>query len=251
MKWFLSHRRGLAGAAILVATFGGHVALSHGWTGLATVLAAVQAVAAGPLLWPALPPRWRPLAIAVPLVLLAGLLAGSVRSERDGALAVAGLGHAMLYGGLLTWFGGSLRPGRISLVTGLAMRLNPRFRPDMIPYTRAVTATWCGFCVAQLIGSAALLTMAPVSWWLLLVGTLHVPMAIGLGLAEFAARAWRFRGEQTGLRDTVIGMRRGAWRASPAAAADTSVPAADCPGHSGNATRHPAPGSDSALGPAR
>lgn len=251
MKWLLSHRRGLAGAAILVATVGGHAALGHGWTGLAVLLAALQAVAASPLLWPALPPRWRPLAVALPLVLLAGLVAGSVRSERDGALAVAGLGHAMLYAGLLAWFGGSLRRGRVSLVTRLAMRLNPRFRPDMIPYTRAVTATWCGFCVAQLAGSAALLLMAPVSWWLLLVGTLHVPMAIGLGLAEVAVRAWRFRGEQTGLRDTIIGMRRGAWRASPAAAADTSAPIEDCPGRSGSATRRPAPGSDSAPGPAR
>ena len=251
MKRLLSHGRGLAGAVVLVATVGGHAALTQGWTRLAAMLAALQAVAAGPLLWPALPPRWRPLAVAMPAVLLAGLALGLARSERGGALAVAGLGHAMLYAGLLIWFGGSLRRGQVSLVTRLAMRLNPRFRPGMIPYTRAVTATWCGFCVAQLVGSVALLTMAPVSWWLLLVGTLHVPMAIGLGLAEFAARAWRFRGEQTGLRDTIIGMRRGAWRASPATDADTSAPAADYPGHSENATRRPAPGSDNAPGPAR
>ena len=251
MKWLLSHGRGLAGAVVLVATLGGHAALNHGWMGLAVTLAALQAVAAGPLLWPALPPRWRPVAVLAPVVLLAGLAAGLMLSERDGALAVAGLGHAMLYAGLLAWFGGSLRPGRVSLVTRVAMRLNPRFRPDMIPYTRAVTATWCGFCAAQLAGSAALLTMAPVSWWLLLVGTLHMPMAIGLGLAEFAVRAWRFRGEQTGLRDTITGMRSGAWRTSPAAAADTSAPAADCPARSGNATRRPGPGSGSAPGPVK
>ncbi len=250
MKRLLSHGRGLAGAVVLLATVGGHAALTQGWTRLAAMLAALQAVAAGPLLWPALPPRWRPLAVAMPAVLLAGLALGLARSERGGALAVAGLGHAMLYAGLLIWFGGSLRRGQVSLVTRLAMRLNPRFRPGMIPYTRAVTATWCGFCALQLIGSAALLATAPTAWWLLWVGTLHVPMAVGLGLGEFAVRAWRFRGEHTGLRDTISGMRRGAWRASPAAVADTSAPAADCPAHSGNVTPRPAPDANTAPGPA-
>lgn len=238
LRWF-------AVAVTLVSPW----ALAHGGrVGLA--VAALQAMAAGPLLWPVLPARLRVLAVVGPAALLAGLAAGAAHSARDGLLAVAGLGHAMLYTILLALFAGSLLPGRVSLVTRLAMRLNPRFRPGMIPYTRAVTAAWCGFFAAQLAGSAVLLALAPAAWWLLFVGTVHAPMAIALGLAEFAVRRWRFRGEHTGLRETISGMRPTAWRASAATAADASRPAADCPARSGNETRRLRPDADSAPGPA-
>lgn len=236
-------------AVVLSAPLVGHVAAAHDRTSLAVAAAAVQALAAGPLLWPALPPRMRGWAVLVPAVLLTGLAAGVAHSVQDGLLAVAGLGHAMLYATLLVWFGRSLRPGQLSLVTRLAMRLNPRFRPGMIPYTRAVTATWCGFFAAQLLASAALLALAPAGWWLLFVTAVHAPLAVGLGLAEFAVRSWRFRGEHTGLRDTISGMRLTAWRATAATVSHTSKPAADCPARSGSARRPPPPDADSAPGP--
>lgn len=249
MKRSWSHGRGLAVTAVLFAPLVEHVAVDHGRAGFALAAAAVQALAAGPLLWPALPPRLRGLAVLMPAVLLVGLGAGAAHSVRDGLLAVAGLGHAMLYTTLLVWFGGSLRPGQVSLVTWLAMRLNPRFHPGMIPYTRAVTATWCGFFAGQLVVSATLLALAPAGWWLLFVTAVHAPLAIGLGMAEYAVRSWRFRGEHTGWRDTISGMRPTAWRATGAAVARTSTPAAGCPARSGSATRPPGPDSDS--GPER
>ena len=243
----LKQLRGLALIVAVASPLASHAAMRSGGFGWALALAAAQAVAAGPLLWPVLRGRMRALAVLAPAVLLAGLAAGASHSAQDGLLAVAGLGHAMLYGTLLAWFAGSLRPGRVSLVTGLAMRLNPRFRAGMIPYTRAVTATWCLFFAGQLAASAALLAWAPAGWWLLFVGTLHVPMAIGLALAEFAVRCWRFRGEHTGLRDTISGMRASVGRGT---AADASRPAEDCRGRSGNATRRPGPDASSAPGPA-
>lgn len=251
MERALPTLRGVAVAVALASPVVSHAALrSGGGIGWANALAALQAVCAGPLLWPVLPLRYRVVAVLAPAALLAGLAEGAMQSARDGLLVVAGLGHAMLYATLLVLFARSLLPGRVSLVTRLAMRLNPRFRPGMVPYTRAVTATWCGFFGLQLVGSGVLLALAPVRLWLLCVGTLHVPMAVGLGLAEFAVRCWRFRGEHTGLRDTIIGMRPTAWRAGTRTAADASRPAADCPAHSGNARRRPVPDADSAPGPA-
>lgn len=239
--------RTLAIALAVLSPLVSHIAISAGGGArFALCLAALQAIAAGPLLWPVLP---RPLAILVPAALLLGLAAGAAHSARDGLLAVAGIGHAMLYAALLVLFARTLQPGLTSLVTSLALRLNPRFRPAMIPYTRAVTAAWCGFFAAQLLASAALLALAPAAWWLLFVGTIHVPLVLAFGLGEFLVRAWRFRGEHTGLRDTITGLRPTAWRASAAPAAHASAPAADCPAHSGNATRPPRPAADTAPEP--
>jgi hypothetical protein len=176
----------------------------------------------------------------------------ALASGRDVALAsaVAGLGHAALYGGLLFLFGRTLLPGRVAFVTALAQRINPRFRPAMVPYTRRVTCIWSAFFAAQLAGSALLLALAPLSWWLLWVGTLHGPMAAGLGIGEFLIRRRAFPGEHTGFRDTIRGIRATSWTGGSSAAAGASRPAADCRACSGNATRRPGPAGGSARGPA-
>lgn len=252
----LSSLRGAAIAGALASPVVSGVALRFGvGVRFALALASVQAVAAGLLLWTIVPERWRALAVAAAATLLAGLAAGASHSARDGLLAVTGLGHALFYATLLAIFGLSLRPGRVSVVTGLAMRLNPRFRPGMVPYTRAVTATWCGFFAGQLALSAGLLALAPLGWWLLWVSTLHGPMAAGLGAAEFAIRRWRFPGQHTGLRETISGIRSpalrdGAWRESVGTAVRASRPGEDCLGRSGNATRLPPRDEDSVPGPA-
>jgi len=249
----LGHRlRIYAAAAMVVSPLASHMALAFGrGHGAALALAAVQAAAAGFVLWPALRAGWRALAVLGPAVLLAGLGLGAARSAEAGLLVGAGLGHAMLYAGLLALFGVSLAPGRVSVATRLAQRLNPGFHAGMVPYTRAVTLAWCVFFAMQLAASAALLAFAPRGWWLLLVGSLHGPMVAAMVVLEFAVRRWRFRHEgYTGLRATIDGVRLSAGPAGAAADAGASRPAAGCRGHSGSGTRRPRPGSSSAPGPA-
>lgn len=176
--------------------------------GPSLMLAAVQSVGSAGLLWAALPARWRVLAPAAGAVLLAGLGLGARVSAAAGLLAVSGLSHAMLYGGLLVVFATSLRPGRTALVTRLAQRINPKFRSGMIPYTRGVTWAWAAFATGQLAASAALLAAGAIGTWVTLVTLLHPLLAMALAAGEFALRSHRFPGEHTGFMETVRGVRR-------------------------------------------
>lgn len=192
-----------------------HLALAGGWGVAALPLAALQAVAAGIVLWGTLPKRFRALAVVAPLLLLIALAAGAWRSPAAGLLAAAGLSHAMLYAGLLILFGASLSAGRTPLVTRLARRINPAFHAGMEGYTRAVTIAWCLFFAGQVMVSAALLALAPEAWRLF-VTVLNLPLAVLMALAEYAVRRWRFRNEShTTLLATIRGVRAGTARRAP------------------------------------
>ena len=231
-----------------------HIALAMGQGyGAAMAFAAAQAVAGGCLSWATLP-RWRWLGPVVALALLAALGIGDRRSAHAGLLAAAGLSHAMLYAALLAFFASTLLPGRTSLVTTLARRLNPTFHAGMGPYTRAVTVAWCLFFAAQLAASALLLAVAPALWGAF-VTTLHAPLVLVMALGEYLVRRWRWRHEHyTSLADTVRGVRRiraeAAQANATAANARTCAPAAGCPARNGSATPRPAPAGDSGPGPA-
>jgi uncharacterized membrane protein len=171
-------------------------------------LAALQAVAAGVVLWGALRPgRWRSLALLAPAGLLLTLGIGARRSPAAGLLAAAGLSHAMFYAGLLLLFGASLLPGRTPLVTRLAQRLNPAFHGGMQRYTRAVTIAWCLFFAGQIAASAVLAIVAPDAWRMF-VTVLNLPLAALMALGEYGVRCWRFRNEpHTTLLATIRGVR--------------------------------------------
>lgn len=221
--------RSIKGGAVAVAVLSpiaSHAALAMGrGYGTALAFSAIQAVAIGVVLWRALP-AWRWVGVAAAGVLLTGLMAGLLRSAADGLLVSAGLTHALMYGVLLAVFAASLRPGRTSLVTRMARRLNPSFHDGMVPYTRAVAWAWCAFFMAQLLASAVLLATAPLLWRAL-VTTVHAPLVLLMALAEFAVRRWRWRHERyTSLRDTLRGMRG---LSAAAEGARTSTPDADCP----------------------
>ena len=245
----------LALAAAFGAPLASHAALVMGrGFGTALLLAALQAVAAGVVLWGVLAGRRRVLAVAAPAALLAGLALGAARSPQAGLLAAAGLGHAMVYGALLAVFAASLLPGRTSLVTRLSLRLNPRPPAGMLAYARAVTVAWSVFFAGQLLASAGLLLWAPSGWWQALVTTLHLPLAALRVLGEFAVRRWRFRHDHiNSLRDTFRAMRLtgaaagGAATGPSAAAAGASSPTR---GHSGSAAPRPGSAASSAPGPA-
>ena len=206
-----SIRRRLRTAAVLVAVaapFASHMALSLGrGYGVALALAAMQAIAAGIVLWDAWPGH-RPITMAAIAAVLATLAWGAWAAPASGLLAAAGLVHAILYTALLVAFASTLRPGRTALLTIVASRLNPAFHPGMIPYTRGVTLAWCLFFGAQLAASAILLA-AGSPLWPLLVTTLHAPLVLAMAIAEFLVRRWRWRHEgYTSLPDTIRGVRR-------------------------------------------
>jgi uncharacterized membrane protein len=200
--------RVVAATVAIGSPIASHAALAMGrGYGAAGGLAAAQAAASGLLLASALPGR-RWLGLVLGAALLAALAAGMQRSPEAGLLAAAGVAHAILYATLLGMFAASLRPGRTSLVTGIARRLNPGFHAGMIPYTRAVTTAWCIFFAAQLAASATLLAAAP-ALWPAFVTTLHAPLVAVMAIGEFLIRRWRWRHQHyTSLGDTIRGVAR-------------------------------------------
>ena len=199
-------------ATLAVSPFASHAALATGWgLAIALPLAALQALAVGIVLWGALPAgSWRALAMLAPAALLLALGLGAGRSPEDGLLAAAGLSHAMLYAGLLTLFGASLRAGRTPLVTWFARRLNPAFHRGMEGYTRGVTVAWCVFFAGQIVVSATLASLAPEAWRVFVM-LLNLPLAVLMALAEYGVRRWRFRNEpHTPLLAMVRGVRASA-----------------------------------------
>ncbi len=132
---------------------------------------------------------------AAPLATLWAIAAGQGLLGR-GLLAIAGLSHLALFGGLLALFGATLLPGRTPLVTQLAERLDPGFHPGMAGYTRAVTGAWCLFFAGQLLASLLLLLLAPAAAWSMLVNVLDVVLVAVMFGAEYGVRRLRFRGHE-------------------------------------------------------
>jgi uncharacterized membrane protein len=226
MKESVRRRLRLLAATVAVASpVASHAALALGQGyGAALSLAAAQALASG-LLVSTLFSKRRWLGAVLALSLLAALALGTWSSAASGLLALAGLGHTLLYGTLFAVFATSLQPGRVSLVTGLASRLNPSFHEGMTPYTRGVTMAWCLFFAAQLVVSGVLVAFAPRLWGPF-VTTAHAPLVVVMALAEFLVRRWWWRHEHyTSLTDTIRGVAR---LRAEAAAGRTSRPAEDC-----------------------
>jgi uncharacterized membrane protein len=133
-------------------------------------------------------------------------------------VAVTALSHGALYGGLGLLFGLSLRPGRLALVSRLALCVEPCPTPRLMSYTRGVTRLWFGFCAGQLFLSGCLLAAAPLPVWSMFVNMLDLPLAALTFIAEYRVRRWRFRDVPTAsLMDTVRAFaRRGDLLAVPA-----------------------------------
>jgi uncharacterized membrane protein len=124
-------------------------------------------------------------------------------------LVMAGVCHALAYCGLLLWFGASLRPGREPVVSGFARRMRPSMPPDVVRYTRRVTAAWCVFFAGQIAVSLALLLAAPVDIWSDFVTIWNLPLVLAMILAEFICRTILFRHHQrTGLVATLTALCR-------------------------------------------
>ncbi|HZE60254.1 MAG TPA: hypothetical protein VE085_06830 [Burkholderiales bacterium] len=111
-------------------------------------------------------------------------------------IPLAGLPHAIAYSSLLWLFGRTLRHGREALITGVARRFHGSLPPYMETYTHKLTAAWCIFFCAQLLGSALLLAFAPLNSWSLFVNVLNIPLLAAMFAGDYVYRVLRYRDYQ-------------------------------------------------------
>jgi uncharacterized membrane protein len=107
---------------------------------------------------------------------------------RGGLVLSSGSPHAVIYSALLIAFGQSLLPGREPIVTYFARTIHGDIGPEIVDYTRRVTWAWCWFFGLELVGSAILLTLAPMAWWSIFVNILNVPLVAAMLLGERLTR---------------------------------------------------------------
>lgn len=185
-------RRAVIVSFAAFAPFIAHFLLVREEFGVAAMcLVLVQAAIVGWLIHSTARPPYRQLA----LLGLAVCLIAVCLLHRRGSLALAsGVPHALIYLGLLGVFGTSLLPGQEPLATYFARRIHGPLTPEIMRYTRSVTAAWCLFFILQLSGSALLILFAPIAWWSTFVNILNVPLLVGMFVAERLLRPFLLAG---------------------------------------------------------
>ena len=211
--------RGAVTAAAIASPFATHILVATG-TGLPLALA--LAAAQWSLCLGILSRTWTGRSIGVAgaavlsgLALAAGLVTyrASLRIPAEiGLLVVSGLSHTAINAMLFLVFASTLRPGRVPLVVQMGRILDPNFHPAIERYAVMVTKAWCVFFVAQIGGSALLLTLAPVAVWSFFVNVLDLPLVAAMFVAEDLARRMMFpRHPHVGLVAVARHMRQGGW----------------------------------------
>jgi uncharacterized membrane protein len=126
--------------------------------------------------------------------------------------------HVGIHLGLALWFGATLRPGAVPLITRLAARVHGTLTPAKVRYTRAVTAIWTGTFAALAALSLVLYAWLSFAGWTLFADVASPLLLAALFFGEYALR-YRLHPEfeRTHLRDMVR-----AWRQPNARPADVS-----------------------------
>lgn len=160
------------------------------------------------VLWSAPRLEWLALVVMCAIPLYQGL-----RALRPGhwlaLLAVAGLLWVLtrLGGGMyalfvppvvtpavvLAVFAGSLRAGRVPLATRLAQVGRDALEPEVLVYTRRVTALWALILAAIAVGNAALAVFAPLPVWSLFSNFVNYLLVGLVFVLEYVYRRLRFR----------------------------------------------------------
>ena len=192
LKKLVAIRRAALASFAIFAPFVAHFLLVREEFGVAAMgLVLVQAAIVGWLIHSTARPPYRQAA----LLGLAFCLIAVCLLHRRGSLALAsGVPHALIYLGLLGLFGISLLPGQEPLATYFARRIHGPLTPEIIRYTRQVTAAWCIFFVLQIAGSALLILFAPIAWWSIFVNILNIPLLVGMFVAERLLRPFLLAG---------------------------------------------------------
>lgn len=180
-----------AGLVILaLAPIAIHVALVTGkWPALVFVIPALQLLGMGAALLARRGSRrhWVTASAAALLVSLA-----FVGISRLDLASLPGIPHALAYSSFLAVFGFSLLPGREPVLTRLVLKIRGPLPPELLAYTRHVTAAWCCFFTAQLALSLTLFLVAPLAVWSLFINVLNLPLVVAMFAIEYAYRVVRF-----------------------------------------------------------
>jgi uncharacterized membrane protein len=177
--------------ALAVYPFLVHAALTSTarWATVAAVLISVQLVVLGAIVVARSRAKYKWLVAGVALL----ILAASWQSAHQSLMAVSGVPHTIINGGLLALFAGSLIVGRESIVTVLARKVRGPLPDELVVYTRRVTWAWSIFFAGQLLGSLLLFLYAPVEVWSLFVNLLNAPLIVLMFGLEYGYRMTRFR----------------------------------------------------------
>lgn len=100
------------------------------------------------------------------------------------------LQHAGIHFALFVSFAASLRPGRLSLIGGVAQRVHggSPLSPEMVRYTGKVTRLWAGYFLAMTLASLCVYALAPWSVWSLLANLITPVLIAALFVGEHLLR---------------------------------------------------------------
>lgn len=98
------------------------------------------------------------------------------------------LQHAGIHFALFVSFAASLRPGRLSLIGGVAQRVHGSLSPEMRVYTGKVTRLWVGYFLAMTLASLCVYALAPWSVWSLLANLITPALIAALFAGEHLLR---------------------------------------------------------------
>jgi uncharacterized membrane protein len=180
-----------AGLAILaLAPVSIHVALVTGkWPALVFVIPALQLLVICAALLARRSSRRRWVTASAAALLVSLVFVGVSRLD---LASLPGLPHALAYSSLLAVFGLSLLPGHEPVLTRLVLKVRGPLPPELLAYTRHVTAAWCCFFAAQLALSLTLFLFAPLAVWSLFINVLNLPLVVAMFAIEYTYRVMRF-----------------------------------------------------------
>lgn len=137
--------------------------------------------------------RWRWAAFALIAALL-GALVLFVPVSRADASFVYQLQYLAMQAALAVLFGRTLVAGREPLVTRFARIVRGELPPEIVGYTRSVTAAWTLFFIVMALIAIVLYSTASREAWSAFVNLLTIPCVLAMFVGEYAVRRIRFPG---------------------------------------------------------
>lgn len=133
--------------------------------------------------------RWQTVLTVLPL---SAALVGFVLLEQSAGIVYAM--PVMICLSLSALFGLTLLPGRLALISRLALHVHGGLDPRTARYTRLVTQVWTGFFLALALESLLLGLYAPPATWSLFTNLLNYLFVALLFLIEYRVRLHALRG---------------------------------------------------------
>jgi uncharacterized membrane protein len=96
--------------------------------------------------------------------------------------------HSLVHLVMAWFFGSTLLPGRVALITALAQRVHLHFTEGIAAYTRKLTWAWTGYFLAVIPLSWALYLWTPWSWWSFFCTLLTPALAAAFFALEYLLR---------------------------------------------------------------